>query len=99
MLAMSNRLEDLALAMYERGIPGDINAPIFVKASKYSSSDRMSRINSHYGGDHSNNNGYGNPTFSGLQFPSYFLLAISLGLHDLVKTMLKVFRVIYLILI
>ncbi|CAJ0892781.1 3862_t:CDS:10, partial [Entrophospora sp. SA101] len=61
LLAMSNRLEDLALAMYERGIPGDINAPIFVKTTKNSF----------------------------LKFPSYFLLAISLGLHNLVRAMLK----------
>nr|CAG8478200.1 2392_t:CDS:10 [Entrophospora candida] len=53
LLAMSNRLEDLALAMYERGIPGDINAPIFVKTTKNPLSDRGPRTNSYYGGHNS----------------------------------------------
>lgn len=103
LLAMSNRLEDLALAMYERGIPGDINAPIFVKTTKNPLSDRGSRTNSYYGGhnnaDYNNNSrgrsrGYSHGSdsgFSSLKFPSYFLLAISLGLHNLVRAMLKVF--------
>ncbi|CAG8635402.1 9949_t:CDS:2, partial [Acaulospora morrowiae] len=36
LMAMANRMEDVALTMYERGIPGDVNSPIFVKQTKNS---------------------------------------------------------------
>lgn len=69
LLAMANRLEDVALAMYERGIPGDINSPI------------LSRKNS----EHVN--------IPCIKLPSYFILALSLGLFGLVRAMLKVFLI------
>ncbi|CAI2180968.1 14209_t:CDS:2, partial [Funneliformis geosporum] len=67
LLAMANRLEDITLAMFERGFPSDVNSPIFSKPTK----------NAERGG------------ISGLKFPSYFILAVALGLHGLVKVMLK----------
>ncbi|CAG8609688.1 5261_t:CDS:2, partial [Funneliformis mosseae] len=67
LLAMAHRLEDITLAMFERGFPSDVNSPIFSKPAK----------NAERGG------------ISGLQFPSYFILAVALGLHGLVKVMLK----------
>ncbi|CAG8832356.1 30375_t:CDS:2, partial [Racocetra persica] len=65
LMAIAHRMDDVALAMYERGIPGDVNSPIFVKNTK----------NSDRGG------------ISGLKFPSYFILAVALGLNELVKAM------------
>ena len=70
LLAMAHRLEDITLAMYERGFPSDVNTPIFSKPK-----------NVERGG------------ISGLKFPSYFILAVALGLYDLVKTMLKVISI------
>ncbi|KAF0505312.1 ankyrin [Gigaspora margarita] len=67
LMAIAHRMDDVALAMYERGIPGDVNSPILVKNSK----------NTDRGG------------ISGLKFPSYFILAVALGLNELVKAMVK----------
>ncbi|CAG8554703.1 25229_t:CDS:2, partial [Dentiscutata erythropus] len=61
LMAIANRMEDVALAMYERGFPVDVNSPIFVK-----NADR-----------------------GGIKFPSYFILAVALGLNELVKAMVK----------
>ncbi|RIB12868.1 hypothetical protein C2G38_1780423 [Gigaspora rosea] len=67
LMAIAHRMDDVALAMYERGIPSDVNSPILVKNSK----------NTDRGG------------ISGLKFPSYFILAVALGLNELVKAMVK----------
>jgi hypothetical protein len=63
--AMAHRLEDVAMAMYERGIPTDVNREIFIRSEN-------------------KNNAFG------FKFPSYFILAVALGLHNLAKAMIRV---------
>jgi len=65
LMAMAHRLEDVAMAMYERGIPSNVNGEIFVKPEN-------------------ENNAFE------FKFPSYFILAVALGLHNLAKTMIRV---------
>ncbi|CAG8586276.1 6102_t:CDS:2 [Paraglomus occultum] len=64
LMAMAHRLEDVAMTMYERGIPTNINREIFVKPAT------------------------ANNVFE-FKFPSYFILAVALGLHNLAKTMIR----------
>ncbi|CAG8501147.1 3332_t:CDS:2 [Paraglomus brasilianum] len=64
LMAMAHRLEDVAMAMYERGIPTNINREIFVKPAN-------------------ENNAFE------FKFPSYFILAVALGLHNLAKAMIR----------
>ncbi|CAG8472061.1 1227_t:CDS:10 [Diversispora eburnea] len=44
LLAMTHRLEDVALAMYERGIPRDVNSPILFKKTKNTERNNMSEL-------------------------------------------------------